>query len=504
MATGPRSNLWAGLALGLVALALLPRLTWVDVNEDAGVVGAWAMQVAGGAVPYRDFWAFPTPGSILLYAGLFKVFGAGFLALRILTALAVLLACWLLFLLGRSLLSDRWSAAVTLLWGAWLAVFLQYGPHHEWGTLGALAMALALLRRRFLAAGVAASLALAFLQSLVPAAAAGFLAAWLLERDWRRSVLPMALGALAAGLPVLAYLVAVGALGPALADTVGFSVGYYRHSNSLPFPWSPADLRDTVLPAAGAGSLWSVAMFWPLVLAAPLAISAFAGWATWRSLRGQPAGPAAVLALVSTGLFLSTVLVRVTGPLLWFAGPLALVLVAARIQRLAVSAPLLAPAVLVFATGLSPAVYGGLETCQVNPRGRLVPVVGQGATYCVNRDQAGRMRAAREFAAAHPAESVAFLPAASSFYLFAGRPPSLPEVYVVPGVTSPEEEARLEGAMLSERLTWVLYFASDLTQSLPEDPELRSGQSPFDSFLAREYEVVEGGALPVYRLRAQP
>lgn len=500
-----RAHAAGAAALLLVALALLPRLTWVAPNEDSGAIGAWAMQAAAGAVPYRDFWAFTTPGSILLYAGLFKLLGASFLNLRLLTALAVLAACAILYGLGRSVLPGAWSAAVTAVWGVWIAVFMQYGPHHHWGVLSALAMAALLLGRRFFLAGVAATLSLFFIQSLLTAVAAAAVAALMLQPSPRRSLLPMAAGALAAGLPVIAYLLASGSLGPALADTVGWSVRYYPASNALPFPWSPAQLHDTVLPEAGAGSLWSVVMFWPLAVFAPLAVAGFAALAVWRRLGGAPATPAGILAVLSTGLFLSAALVRMTGPLLWFVAPLALLLVAVRLRLLARSPAALAPIALVAALGLSPGVYGDLESCQLNPHSWLAPVAAQGGTVCVSRDYAARLAAARSFALEHPGERLAYLPAASSFYLVAGRTPLLPDVYVVPGVTDPAETARLERALLDRRVLWIVYYASDLTTTLPADRALRAaGPTEFDRFLAREYEQVDGGPLPVYRLREAP
>jgi hypothetical protein len=497
---------WRLGALAVVGGAILPRLNWVSPNEDSGVIGAWAMQAAAGEVPYRDYFVFTSPGSILLYGAAFKVFDASFIVERALTGIGILAACLAVFEIGCRLLPARWAAAVTALWGVWLAVYLQYGPHHFWGTACLLLMALAVLRRRFLLAGLAGGLAVVFIQSAAAAVAAGLLAAPMLERDLRRSLLPMVAGGLAVALLGAGGLLLSGALPRFLDYGVLYTLHYYGATNQLPFPWLPFQLLDSAPREASGAGLWSLLMDWPLVVAAPIACAAYAvvGLLRWR-WRGEPR-LALVVAVLSSGLFLSVLLTRLTAPLAWFAAPLAMLLVAARLRELVRSRRLLvAPAVAVLLAGLTPLPLGPILACQLNPRSGWEPVPAAGGTLCAERPFGRQMRAAREFVVAHPGQQEAFLPLGSSFYLVTGETPPVPNVWIIPGLTAPGQLDALQAAMVERRVEWVFYFQADLTTAMPGDRALfQPGPTEFDRMLERVYErdpAADAGGLPAWRLR---
>lgn len=87
------------LLLGAVLywVAGMHTLEYAFSYGDEGFVAEAARRIYRGEVPYRDFFNMVTPGSYYFYAGLFKLFGPTFFALRcgvLLTAALILVASW--------------------------------------------------------------------------------------------------------------------------------------------------------------------------------------------------------------------------------------------------------------------------------------------------------------------------------------------------------------------------------------------------------------------------
>src|SRR4030081_1921881 len=73
------------LGLGVLAVYVWSAHFWIDV-VDEGYFFAPAERVRTGAVPYRDFSTYYTPGIFYLFAAVLKVFGVSVLPVRYLMA----------------------------------------------------------------------------------------------------------------------------------------------------------------------------------------------------------------------------------------------------------------------------------------------------------------------------------------------------------------------------------------------------------------------------------
>jgi len=140
-------TLWVfGLGLGLVTLK-----NWIQLNDEGLMLQA-AARIAGGQVPYRDFWWFYPPGQPYLLALVWKIHGASLVDWRLIRAAAdatVGVLVWRLALRRAGQIPSllAWLVAV-------FAVSSATGPH-PYPIAMALALgSLLLLDRRPWAAGL--------------------------------------------------------------------------------------------------------------------------------------------------------------------------------------------------------------------------------------------------------------------------------------------------------------------------------------------------------------
>jgi hypothetical protein len=472
------------------------------LHEDEGVVTMWALQVAAGRVPYRDFVVYTAPTTAYLYGAAFRLFGSSLFLDRVLDGVPMVFSTVFLALLARRFLPAAWAAAVVLLWGIWLPAFIGYGAYHFWGPAFIVVMAWALLRPepRLVLAGAAAAAALLFYQGVAPAVLAGLLVAFLARRRLR-DALAMAAGPTLAGLLLGASLLISGNLASFFDQTIGFTFGRYQDFNRLPFPANPLLLADTVNWHLGVARFWAFPMFWLLAVVVPFVVAGYALYALVMAIRsGEALSPAAALAVVSTGLLASAFVARVGGPICWLHAPLALVLVAVRLRpltsnpstsrRLAVVAPTL----LLFVTGLSPAPVGYWMSCTTNPGGPLTTAVDTAAgRVCLRVDEAIQFRFVGNMLG-RLGTPVVFLPDAPALYQLTASPPLVPSYWVLPRHTRPSEVAWMEAAML--RMNTAVYV---------DDSNLDKGHPwSFDDFLAANFGVVDRSpGVAVYSRKAQ-
>lgn len=510
--------LWPVLTMVGIAIAVAPRLRWVNIYEDQAVLAGQAMQLASGQVPYRDFFAAIPPGAIFLYAGFFKLFGATVVNERLLTAAAMVLGAGLVAIIGRRLVGPVWAAAIALLWGVWLPVFEEFSPYHFWSVTFILAMSAALLAARsarrprlaFVVAGLAASGALIMLQSSLPAALTGLVAAWLIERQARRSVIPMVVAMVIPGVLVLAVLGWLGALPAFFTDNVVYTFQTFGASQALPFPWQPALLHDTSFWEASIAALWAIPMHWLLAVVAPVAVAAYTAVALWRHRRRLSELPDwPIHGIVATGLFASVLIVHMSDQNFWLSSGLTLPIVAMPLQRMLagmspsrfVAGAALIPVAAIYLAGLSPLVLGYALVCHTDGTGFLREVGTPTGSICTTYDSAPIVAGALIFTSQHP-DAIAFMPNGPSLYLITGRVPPVPVIFLVPGVTPPAELARAEQAMHTLPVEWVIYYNIDFSKDLPAVQQLHNGsRSPFDVFLAAAYQQDDQDGLTVFRLR---
>jgi hypothetical protein len=511
--------LWPFLAVVGVAVTVLPRVRWINIYEDQGVLSGIAMQTAAGQVPYRDFDASIAPGSIFLYAAYYKLFGATVVHQRLLTAAAMVIGAWLVAYLGRRLLSGWWAFGVALLWGVWLPVFQEFSPYHFWSVTFVLAMSAALLAARsarrprlaFSLAGLAAAGALLMLQASLPAVIAGLLVALMIERRLSRSLVPMVIAIAIPGIVVLAAISLLGALPSFFNDTLLYNFRTFGPSQALPFPWQPGLLHDTAFWEASVGALWAIPMHWLLAVVAPLIVTIGTVVALWRRRREVGAPPDFLLVgILAIGLFASTVLVHMSDQNLWLSAPLTLVLVASWFRQMLstvstrriVAAAASVPIAFLYVTGISPLILGYAVTCHTDGTGFLREVATPNGSLCVTFDSAPTVDAVVRFSSSHRNSAIAFLPTAPSLYEITGRVPPTPDVIVLPGVTTPTQLARVEDAMQGGPVEWVIYYRIDFRKDLPADAALQSDAPwPIDLYLNDAYQREDQDGLVVYHLK---
>ena len=473
----------------------------LSLHEDEGVVTMWGLQVIAGRVPYRDFVVYSGPACAYLYGAVFWLFGSSLLVDRLLDGAPMVLATFFLALIGRRLLPAGWAAAVALLWGIWLPALVGYGAYHFWGPALVVVMSWALLgpRRRPVLAGLAAALALLFYQALAPAVLCGLLVAYLARRRLR-DLLQAAAGPLLAAVLLGVYLLATGAVTGFFDQTVIFAFGRYQNFNRQPFPWNPLLLGDTLNWHSGLAAYWEFPMFWLLGVVAPFAVAAYALYALWRVLRDRlPLSNEAALAIISSGLLVSSLVTQVSGPIFWLSAPLALLLVAVRLRQLTAAPPArrrlvaLSPALLLFIAGLSPAPVGYWLSCSTNPGGPLARVDSAAGPVCLRVPEAAQLRRTQEVVAQPRTGAIAFLPDSPALYQLTASRPTVPSYWTLPHQTRQAELVWEESAML-DHVEVAVYLA---------DPDLDTGHPwQFDSFLAANYSAVASyPGIIVYRRR---
>jgi len=419
---------------------------------------------------------------------------------------------------GRDMIGPAWSAAVALLWGVWLPVFEEFSPYHFWSVGFILAMVAALMSARtskkpgraFVLAGLSASAALIMLQSSLPAAAAGVLAAWLIDRRIRRSVVPMLVAMAVPGLAVLGVLGFLGALPAFFTDNVTYTFQTFGASQALPFPWQPALLHDTSFWEASLGALWAIAMHWLLAVVAPIAVAGFTAFSVWRR-RGAPSpiDEWQAAGIVGTGLFASVLIVHMSDQNFWLSSALTLLVIAFPLKRVLArmgssrvfAATTFAPIAIIYVAGLSPLVLGYALVCHTDGTGFLREVTTPSGSICTTYDSAPIVAGAVRFTSQH-AGSIAFMPSGVSLYQITGRVPPVTDLFLVPGVTPPAELARVERLMVSLPVEWVIYYKVDFSKDLPAVREIQNG-SPwqFDEFLGATYQRADEDGLIVYRIK---
>ncbi len=499
-------------AMLLTALAYLPRLVWIEVYSDDGLVASHAMMLAAGLAPYRQFFAGEPPGAMALYAALFKVFGMTYPVFRLGTAAVVVLTTGMLAAAGARVTSPWWAAGAAALWGVQTAVLVQYSPYHALAAACAVAAAWCVVRlgeSRSMAwawaagAGAVTALGLMFIQASFPIAPAVVLAAALVRRRIADGALAAAGGVAVAVLATLTMAV-TGILSAFWTDAVVYQLTVYSKVSNRPIPWLPQDLVATVHWEAGAAELWTFFLDWPLAFAAPIAVLS---WTAWRCARRRWDVLTAI-GVMASGLTVCALLTYHTGSLFWFDAPLALVLVAAALRTLTArgSAAVRAPILLVALLGLAPVATGAQMDCRLNPRGPLAAVATPTGTVCaVRRGESVELASEMRMSGEHAGETVAFLPTNSPAYLLTQRVPPVSYHFVEPGNQTPAQLHQLESELVSRNVEWIVYHRVDwasLGDALPDNKALTAGDWQFEDWLAANYAVSEEqGPVVLYRLR---
>jgi hypothetical protein len=225
------------LPLALFAgAALLSAVTMLDGIQpnDEGLMLQAAARIAGGEVPYRDFWWFYPPGQPLLLGGLWHVLGPSqveWRVLRVLCDATVALLAWRLALRGGA--PPRAALA------AWLAVALAMaypsGPHPYPLTLVLCLAALLVFEERPLLAGVLAGAAAFWRLEFAAYLILGILVACAVARAPQRAGRFAGAAALT-GVALYTPIVALAGIGRSWDLLIDYPLTDFSAYQSLPFP----------------------------------------------------------------------------------------------------------------------------------------------------------------------------------------------------------------------------------------------------------------------------
>lgn len=91
---------------------------------DEGFILHASQRVLQGEIPYKDFDLIYTPGTVLLTAGAFKLFGESILAGRVLALLVALLTCYLVYTVCYRATKNYLGSLLAVL------IYLVWGPTH--------------------------------------------------------------------------------------------------------------------------------------------------------------------------------------------------------------------------------------------------------------------------------------------------------------------------------------------------------------------------------------
>lgn len=301
-----RADVATAISLAVISAAwgAVSLRAGTDGPYDEGVHLAAAWRLAGGEAPYRDFWYLHTPGTPLVLAGAFRLFGTTLAVERGLKAVVVALSVVLVFLLARRVAPRGVSAAAALLFLVGPAGTLSLRPR-DLGLLGALGAALVLLgpgdagsrRLRAAGCGLLVGLTFCFKQEIgfwffvVSAVVLGIGAAREQgERGKTRALLgdallPLFAGSAAAPALVGLGLLAAGALGDFVAQAVVFPFSEFSRMRSLPVSLRISQFAAAIrhgLPAPAILEVARVPVLFGLFAAASLTASVRGGRAFFR------------------------------------------------------------------------------------------------------------------------------------------------------------------------------------------------------------------------------
>jgi hypothetical protein len=267
------------ITIGIVLAYAWSGHVWVDV-VDEGYFLDLADRVQNGALPYRDFATYYTPGIFYLFALVFKLFGTNLLAIRYLMAALRGLSALLLYGLTRRAVPPAWAWLPFVVIAAGDAWPIEPEPHPSWpalvaslATMECVARHLETGRVRWLVlAGAGAAMAYLFKQN-IGAFAALALAGYVLLRP-RLTTVPLLRAlqvAFAVGTAGLVLLLMRDQLDPlwvaALLLPVLGALAVLLFQAIRASPVAADRLMREALAAGGSFALVTAAWFAPLSLA---------------------------------------------------------------------------------------------------------------------------------------------------------------------------------------------------------------------------------------------
>lgn len=494
---------------------------------DEGFVLVGAEGIRHGAVPYRDFAAYYTPGQYYTLAGVFRIFGSSILVERTWDMVVRFSVCVLAFLVARTLTRSRAAYLpffITLLFFGW-CWFYSYPvvPAMFW----ALTAVLLLIRgwpenrpRPLALAGLAVGLSAFYRQDVGAYAFASGTIALVVEGAMRppdancqqvgviKRLEPLvwyALGTCVVAVPLLAYILRKVPLGELWDDFVKFprlqielrhlplppvipSGAYLLSSMGLAWPWSP-------------GGIWFF-FYTPVAVYAVTAVKLLAGIARPAAGLQTARQQFARVVLTSFGLLLLVTGVARADLIHCLAPTIpAAILVVLIFQewppRRRWSTPLLAACLVALAVPYvaSPMLRWGLAL-RIWPRGPTSSLA-RARFFSVPTDQEAAVRFIRQ----HVPEGKAIFVGNTQhrriyandvvFYFLAERRPGTRYEEFMPGiVTTAAVQGEIVRELQASHVDWVVLF-SGFESAAQRFSSGQEGAVILDDFLRAEYRKVD-------------
>jgi hypothetical protein len=192
--TGGKHLVWLlGLTFFYLFVSLFVRLRIpILLSDDQVFFWSYAHRILNREHPYKDFFQFTTPGTDLVYAGLFQIFGERLWVTNLVVLLLGLTLTYMCFQIAQQLLAPRFALLAAILFAVPFYGELLNATHHWFSTLSVLAAVLVLFKRQdskaVLIAGALLGLASFFTQTRGVFGLAG-IGIWLATengRDWKR------------------------------------------------------------------------------------------------------------------------------------------------------------------------------------------------------------------------------------------------------------------------------------------------------------------------------
>jgi len=269
------------LELGLLfaaaaAISGLVMLKGMQPNDE-GLMLQGAARIAGGEVPYRDFWWFYPPGQPYLLAGLWEVFGPSLLTWRIVRVLVNAAVALLVYMLARRAAPRGFALAAAAVPA--VAMATPTGPHPYPVALALALGCLLVIDRSPVFAGVLIGLCALWRIEFAAYLGLGVALGYLIRPGdgGARAAGTFALAGVVSGAALFAPVVIPAGLGPSWDLLIRYPIEDFSDYQSLPFPriygggfdfGSLSAARDTI----GSVLSFQVPLLLMLDLAAVLAV----------------------------------------------------------------------------------------------------------------------------------------------------------------------------------------------------------------------------------------
>ncbi len=499
----------------LITLFLLLALNgnrFVPTNDE-GILLDPAQRMAAGAVPYRDFFGYMSPGSYWIQAGLFRVFGLHYWVGRLPVLFDFSLQCCLLFWLVQRLGPPAQKSPGKAAVAAWF-VFLgfQIGDpafltaQHRWDSSALALAAICLLTGanrtsstlRLFSAGILCAAAAWCTPSMLLVAAVVCVWLWF-SGPKRKMIFPFLGGVAACTLTAAGWLAGHGALAAIIRQMLWLQANYAR-VNVMPYGSVIGGYGRLFSDSAGAEYTIRCVIVLCLMLPAILPVLAFTLWGAALVRKVIPGEQRSVIfLLLPVALaFTLTAFPRADLMHLAFVAVLAYALTAAALARLL---SVRAGAILAFTMIPLAALFAVND---ISGRWQAQSVPSPVGTLSVAKETAPQLRSL--FANVRQGDSLFVHPYMPVLYFLTQAKNPTSFSFLAPGMMTHTEELQALGELQAHPPQWTLYLKLTSEEFARVFPTAKGSDGHFpalETWIEQNYIPVDGPAavnLGGYRL----